>query len=267
MRLFMGTVVLAVGVVGCASVKTLEATGGSRSDGTVELSYECGSLEAPQVQWEQDLLTARERRAAWGYPDAEAFGGQKSTCQVPGTYSCLRFFVTVTYQCIGGTIAADVRGPQATVPVPASTTTRKPASAQLREISMATEQRMHHCKRCSKATLHVSSTTSHVLHFLLSIPTFGAWMIVWLFMALFHNTQSECTLCRKNRLALLPTLLLIALIMPTIVSPIAWYQLRDDKYLASATKETEVKQRLIPAQQPVSDPSPGVLRGEFRYGR
>jgi hypothetical protein len=47
MRRLLGTVVLVVGIAGCASVKTLEATGGSRSDGTVELSYEYGSLEAP----------------------------------------------------------------------------------------------------------------------------------------------------------------------------------------------------------------------------
>jgi hypothetical protein len=66
---------------GCATVKTLEATGGSRSDGTVELSYEFGEYEVPQIQWEQGLVTARERCAAWGYSDAEAFGSRKSTCQ------------------------------------------------------------------------------------------------------------------------------------------------------------------------------------------
>jgi hypothetical protein len=132
MRLLVATLLLAFGVAGCASVKVLEATGGSRSDGTVELSYEYGSLEAPQVQYEQGLVTARERCAAWGYSDAEAFGGQKETCQLPGTYRCLRFFVTVTYQCIsasdlkaqgGGkaSMAADARAPQAAAlpPMPA----------------------------------------------------------------------------------------------------------------------------------------------------
>jgi YecR-like lipoprotein len=111
MRRLLGTVVLVVGIAGCASVKTLEATGGSRSDGTVELSYEYGSLEAPQVQYEQGLLTARERCAAWGYSDAEAFGGQKETCQIPGTYRCLRFFVTVTYQCIASADFIPLSGP------------------------------------------------------------------------------------------------------------------------------------------------------------
>jgi YecR-like lipoprotein len=74
---------------GCATVKTLEATGGSRSDGTVELSYEYGSLEAPQVQWEQGLVTARERCAAWGYSDAEAFGGEKLDLSAPRKLSLL----------------------------------------------------------------------------------------------------------------------------------------------------------------------------------
>jgi hypothetical protein len=112
---------------GCATVKTLEATGGSRSDGTVELSFEYGGFEVPQVQYEQGLLTARERCAAWGYSDAEAFGGHKEACQVYGTYGCLRAFVTVTYQCIAagdskaraGRESADVQAPQAVVPVPA----------------------------------------------------------------------------------------------------------------------------------------------------
>lgn len=131
MRFLMATLVLAFGVAGCASVKTLEATGGSRSDGTVELSYEYGAFEAPQVQWERGLLTARERCAAWGYSDAEAFGGQKSTCQIPGTYQCVRFFVTVTYQCIAAgdaAMAADVRAPQAAAlpPMPAQQVERDP---------------------------------------------------------------------------------------------------------------------------------------------
>lgn len=130
MRSLIATLVFAFGVVGCASVKTLEATGGSRSDGTVELSYEYGGFEALRVQREQGLLTARQRCAAWGYSDAEAFGGQKSTCQVSNRWGCLRFFVTVTYQCIAASdskaqgdreaaMTADVPDPQVKSPVPA----------------------------------------------------------------------------------------------------------------------------------------------------
>lgn len=93
---------------GCATQKVLQATGGSRSDGTVELSYEYGAFEQPQVQWDQGLATARQRCAAWGYPDAEAFGGQKSECNARDMYGgCMRWFVTVTYQCIGDPQAKD----------------------------------------------------------------------------------------------------------------------------------------------------------------
>jgi hypothetical protein len=138
MRLLMGTLVLAFGVAGCASVKTLQATGGSRSDGTVELSYEYGSLEAPQVQWEQGLVTARERCAAWGYSDAEAFGGHKSTCQEPSRWGCSRHFVTMTYQCIAasdskgqvGRVTADVPAPQVKAPPARPLPARVPAPVE-----------------------------------------------------------------------------------------------------------------------------------------
>jgi hypothetical protein len=37
-----------VGVLGCAAKKDLVATGGSRADGTVDLSYELGLYENPK---------------------------------------------------------------------------------------------------------------------------------------------------------------------------------------------------------------------------
>ena len=87
---------------GCTSVKTLQATGGSRADGVVELSYEYGMFEKPQVNWEQGLVTATERCKAWGYQSAEPFGGSTSQCQAYDGYgNCVRYLVTVKYQCIG----------------------------------------------------------------------------------------------------------------------------------------------------------------------
>ena len=89
-------------LAGCTRVITLQATGGSRADGVVELSYEYGIFDKPQVQWEQGLVTATERCQAWGYQSAEAFGGATSHCQAYDSYgSCLRWLVTVKYQCIG----------------------------------------------------------------------------------------------------------------------------------------------------------------------
>ena len=86
---------------GCASIKTLQATGGSKADGVVELSYQYGMFEAPKVQWDQALVTAKGRCKAWGYPSAEAFGGTTSQCQTRNGYgNCTSYFVTAKYQCI-----------------------------------------------------------------------------------------------------------------------------------------------------------------------
>lgn len=48
----------------CATVKEWHATGGSRADGVVRLSYEYGGLEIPQtsVQQAQQLARARDAR-------------------------------------------------------------------------------------------------------------------------------------------------------------------------------------------------------------
>lgn len=50
-------------ITACATPKTLEATGGSRADGTMELSYEYSQFETPVVDAAQskDVATARCR--------------------------------------------------------------------------------------------------------------------------------------------------------------------------------------------------------------
>jgi|TARA_B100002003_G_C13653215_1_gene332222 uncharacterized protein YceK len=101
-KLLLTLLFVLTALAGCASVKTLQATGGSRADGTVELSYTYGMFEKPQVQWDQGLITATERCKAWGYQGAEAFGGTTSECQSYNGYgNCVRWLVTVKYQCIG----------------------------------------------------------------------------------------------------------------------------------------------------------------------
>jgi YecR-like lipoprotein len=93
---------LFIALSGCATEKYLQATGGSRSDGTVDMSYEYGIFEKPQLHLAEAAETARQRCAAWGYTGAEMFGGQKEECQVRDGYgNCLRFFVTISYQCTG----------------------------------------------------------------------------------------------------------------------------------------------------------------------
>jgi len=93
---------LALALIGCAKNKELVATGGSRSDGTITLSYEYGGVEIPKLNLEQGVATARDRCRAWGYSDAEPFGGETKQCNAPSQYGCMRWFVSMTFQCLGG---------------------------------------------------------------------------------------------------------------------------------------------------------------------
>lgn len=94
------TILVLIAIIsGCATVKVPVPTGGSKSDGTIELSYQVGGFEKPVVDWNQALITATEKCRAWGYSSAEAFGGTKSQCQATNEYGCIQWFVTATYQC------------------------------------------------------------------------------------------------------------------------------------------------------------------------
>ena len=87
-------------VAGCATQKTMHPSGGSRSDGMVNMTYEFGWLEKPEVDFASALVAARERCKAWGYADAEPFGGQNNLCLAYNGYGqCIRTQVTVPYQC------------------------------------------------------------------------------------------------------------------------------------------------------------------------
>lgn len=88
-------------VAACATAKTYSATGGSRSDGTVRLSYEVGMFEQAVVDEAQGINVARQRCATWGYTGAEAFGGVTNQCTQMGSSGCLVTLVTKEYQCTG----------------------------------------------------------------------------------------------------------------------------------------------------------------------
>lgn len=94
-------VAVAASLSACAVQKVMQATGGSRADGTIDLSYEYGAFEVPKIDLVAALETAKQRCAAWGYRSAEAFGGQKAHCSAPdGFGGCNRTMVTHTYQCL-----------------------------------------------------------------------------------------------------------------------------------------------------------------------
>ena len=87
---------------GCATPMNYVATGGSRSDGTVKLSYQYGEFQQPVVDAQQGLDLAKSKCAAWGYTGAEPFGGEISNCTAYSQYGCVQFLVTAEYQCLGG---------------------------------------------------------------------------------------------------------------------------------------------------------------------
>lgn len=100
-RLLIVGISLAV-ISGCAVMKQWSATGGSRSDGVVRLSYETGEMEVPQLSEQQAIRLAAQRCRAWGYSGAEAFGGVTRQCNAGGGFSgCARWTVTKEYQCTG----------------------------------------------------------------------------------------------------------------------------------------------------------------------
>jgi len=101
----MWALALGFAVIGCAAatrvVKMPEATGGSRADGIVELSYEYYDGEVYEVAVEAALTTAKQRCEAWGYSDATPFGGTKRSCLFHDGDTCTTYFVIRPYQCTG----------------------------------------------------------------------------------------------------------------------------------------------------------------------
>jgi hypothetical protein len=77
------------------------ATGGSRSDAVVRMSYEYASYEIPDVNPQEALELASQRCRSWGYSEAEAFGGETRQCNQYSGSGCANWLVTKEFQCIG----------------------------------------------------------------------------------------------------------------------------------------------------------------------
>jgi len=100
MRIVILAITLTV-ISGCAVQKDWVATGGSRADGTVQLAYQYGMFQSPEVSAQQGRETADGRCRAWGFSHAEPFGGEVQSCvssSADGT--CNGWRVTKDYQCI-----------------------------------------------------------------------------------------------------------------------------------------------------------------------
>ncbi len=89
-------------LMGCSVNKELVPTGGSKADGTIDMSYEVGAFEDPKVNLAAAQENAAQRCAAWGYKSAQPFGGEQRACQAFNGYgACMQWTVKVTYQCLG----------------------------------------------------------------------------------------------------------------------------------------------------------------------
>ncbi|EHT8816943.1 hypothetical protein KYT24_004393 [Salmonella enterica] len=86
-------------LAGCAVQKQMVATGGSKADGTVTMSYEYGLFEAPKVDSSQAIAAAAQRCKAWGYTTAEPFGGVTKVCSMQSGGDCMQYTVNQVFQC------------------------------------------------------------------------------------------------------------------------------------------------------------------------
>ena len=100
MKTLIATLTLsALFLTGCAKSKQWEATGGSKNDGVVQVSYELGQFESGQTSAEQGLTVASQRCKTWGYKNAEVTGSEKNICRTMGQYNCLQTTITQDYLC------------------------------------------------------------------------------------------------------------------------------------------------------------------------
>jgi len=96
--LFAGLALL----TGCVTPKVVRASGGDRAAGLVDLSFQSGIREKPRFSTRQALDAARAQCRAWGYTDAEPFGGRRGNCERMGRGGCELTTVTIPYKCTGG---------------------------------------------------------------------------------------------------------------------------------------------------------------------
>ena len=96
----LATILLVLTMTGCAVQKNYGASGGSKSDGTVKMSYTYGLFQKVTVDERAALHSATARCAAWGYTRATAFDFIERKC----TYfsqdgNCMSWMVTKEFQC------------------------------------------------------------------------------------------------------------------------------------------------------------------------
>lgn len=65
---------------------------------------------------------------------------------------------------------------------------------------MAEQQRQGYCEQCRDYTLVKRKGVTHILHLLLSVITFGAWILVWIFLTIFNVGGWRCQTCGSDQI-------------------------------------------------------------------
>ena len=100
--LVVALVVAALGFASCSAQKHWFASGGSRADGVVHLSYTWALFEKPVVDPSEGVALATSKCAGWGYTSAQPFGGIVSRCNSTNYQGkCNGWIATAEYQCVG----------------------------------------------------------------------------------------------------------------------------------------------------------------------
>ena len=103
---------LALGIASCATPtlqkKEWEVMGGSRTDGTVKLSYQYQNPDPSTERTdfiahrvEEGIELAKSKCVLWGYSDAKPFGGAIKACMAASSRGCHSWLVTAEYHCLG----------------------------------------------------------------------------------------------------------------------------------------------------------------------
>ncbi len=101
MKKLISIFVFIIALSGCSVNKDWVATGGSRADATVKLSYQYGQGQDVHVSEQQGIELAKKRCGVWGYTGAEAFGGITTQCNQMGSFGCADGIAIKEYQCTG----------------------------------------------------------------------------------------------------------------------------------------------------------------------
>lgn len=85
---------------GCTVTVVPVATGGSRADGIVKMSYQFSPITIPLVDTTDAIRNAARYCRNWGYDTAEPFDAGLTSCSQPSAFGCDMHLTTIEYQCI-----------------------------------------------------------------------------------------------------------------------------------------------------------------------